>query len=293
MIPFARTAALAALLPLAAAAQPAAPDTSRHFLWAVEDADNTVYLLGSFHLLRPEVYPLPAAIEAAYADAEVVAFELDLDSAGAQMPALIARGLLPDETTLAHVLAPTTAAGLDSVLAARGLPAEAFARMKPWLAAVTLTMLAVQQGGYEVAAGLDPHFFARAKEDAKPRLALETLAHQLGAMDGMPLEDQDAFLQTTLAELDTAAETLDRMTAAWQAGDTATLEAKMFEQRDAYPSFYARLLDARNRAWLPQVEALLARSGEDALVVVGAGHLVGEMGLVALLRARGYSVEQQ
>ncbi len=287
-----------ALVPLVAAAQPEVPAAPRpllprHFLWAVSDDDNTVYLLGSFHLLRPEVYPLPAAIEAAYADAEALAFELDLDTLQAQASALVRRGMLPAGTTLADVVAPATAARLDSAAVALGLPAGVFAPVKPWLAAMTVTTLAVQRGGYRVAAGLDQHFFARARTDGKPRRALETLDAQLDALDGLPAADQDAFLQTTLDELDGAVATLDRLTAAWQEGDAAALEAEAFGQRDRYSAFYAGLLDARNRAWLPQVEALLTGSDDDALVVVGAGHLIGEAGLVALLRARGHVVEQR
>jgi uncharacterized protein YbaP (TraB family) len=283
-------AVLAALVGPAgpAAAQHAGP--ARHPLWAATDGDNTVYLLGSLHLLRADAYPLPAAIEAAYADAERVAFEVDYDALDAAAPL---PGRFSGGHALADAVAPETGARLDSALAALDLPAAAFASMKPWLASVALAAGAVRRGGYAAEAGLDRHFFERAGADGKPRLALETAAEQFAAFDGVPAAEQEAFLRRTLDGLPDAVGQMDRMTAAWRAGDEAALEAEVFEGRDRTPVFFERLLDARNRAWLPQVEGLLARAGEDALVVVGAGHLVGPEGLVALLRARGYRVEQR
>lgn len=282
----------AGLRPPVAVAQPAAPPVaSTPALWSVSDDDSTVYLLGSVHVLTEAAYPLSAAVEAAYADAEVVAFELDVDAARlavADPSAVMARGLYTDGTTLADHLAPDLYEDVGAAAATFGLPPGVVDAMRPWFLSLMFSGLAAERAGLTAEHGLDHHFFDRAGVDAKERAALETLDLQTDLFAGLPPEAQAAMLRQALEDLADAEAGFGRLQAAWRAGDTDALEAELGD--GLTPELEARLLTDRNRAWLPQIEALLARTDEDALVVVGVGHLVGAGSVVALLEADGYPV---
>ncbi|MEL6770841.1 MAG: TraB/GumN family protein [Bacteroidota bacterium] len=259
-------------------------------LWSLSDADNTVYLLGSIHFARPDLFPLAAPIEAAYDSADVVVFEIDLADMQAQAMALAQRGMFPDTTTLADVLPDSLYDRAVSVTAPFGLPEAAVSKMEPWMLSLTLSSLELMTSGY--ANGIDQHYYERAVADEKTVRALETVAFQIDLFDTMPMTTQTSFLRYTLDEAGSMATMLDGMTTAWAEGDTAALDAFMNDGFVDFPEVKQRLLGDRNAAWVPQIEALLD-GADDAFVVVGAGHLVGDESVVALLEAKGHRVPQR
>ena len=277
-------ALLLTLVPLAAHAQPA--------LWALSDDDSTVYLLGSVHILTADHYPLSEAIETAYAAAEVLAFELDADEA-ARSASAVTMGLYTDGTALADHLAPATYARTLALADSFGLDPAMLSGLEPWLVSMTLSMIAFQQAGYTPEAGVDVHFFERAKADGKERVAFETLIEQMTMFDTMPSAVQEDLLRASLDDLADPAGLIDAILTPWLAGDEDGIARTLLASLNANPALSQRLLADRNAAWIPRIEALLAREGEDALVVVGAAHLVGEESVVALLRQRGYTVERR
>lgn len=283
--------ALLALAAAPAAAQADAPDDRRPPLFVLEDGDSRVYLLGSVHVLPAGALPLPAHVEAAYADASVLAFELDLDEAAAGAQGMIASAM--DETTLADALSAEQRETFDGAMAALGMPAGTLNAFEPWFAGLTYGVAALQQSGLPVeAGGVDAHFFGRAKADAKERVALETVALQTAAFDDLSTEAQVAFLMETVAlPPDSAAAQFGGLLDAWASGDDDRLGALMNDGL-TQPEVFEALLVTRNRAWIPQIASLLAREGENALVVVGAGHLVGAQSVVEMLREAGYTVER-
>ena len=289
-----RHALAAALLALAvpAAAQHATEDARRPPLFVLEDADSKVYLLGSIHALPADALPLPAAVEAAFEAADVVAFEIDLDAAQSEAPAMAQKGL--DGVTVADALSPVQLERFDAALERLGVPAPALHAFEPWLAALTVTAFDVQTRGMMAEGGVDRHLFDRAKALDREIVPFETVALQTDVFDGLRVEDQVAFLMATIDGLDAGDDTdaYQLLLDAWAEGDDDGLATMMTEGLDSSPALFDRLLTARNRAWVPQVEALLARD-QDALVVVGAGHLVGEASVVTLLREAGYSVVRQ
>ena len=120
---------------------------------------------------------------------------------------------------------------------------------------------------------------------------LETADYQISVFDGMTLEQQDRMLAQTIKELQTELASVGKLADAWKVGDAPTVERIVQAELKAEPLIYQRLLVDRNNNWLPKIEALFARRGH-ALVVVGAAHLVGPDGVVAMLKAKGYTVEQ-
>ena len=284
----------AALLALAAPAlaQPgAAPvDDRRPPLFVLEDADSRVYLLGSVHVLPASALPLPPAVEAAFADADVVAFEIDLDAAEREASGMARKGT--NGTTVAEALSPEQAKRLNAALGHLGLPAGALDAFEPWLAALSITAFDVRKRGAMAPGGVDRHLFDRAKALQREIVPLETAAHQTDVFDGLAVKDQVALLMSTVDALGGEDDALDALLDVWARGDDDALAAIMREGFEATPGLEGRLLTGRNRSWVPQVEALLARD-RNALVVVGAGHLVGEGSVVSMLREAGYEVVRQ
>lgn len=282
---------LALALPGCAGAEPPKP-----LLWKVSDGDNSLYLLGSFHLLREGDYPLAASTDAAFDDAEKVVFELTptemADPALGQAMAAAAR--FEGDATLQSRLPADTWARLQAHAASRGMALEFLQAHEAWFVSLVISVTEMQRLGLDPALGLDKHFANRAVAAGKAVAGLETGAQQIALFDGMDAAQQEQALDDVLSDLGALGQEINRMHALWRAGDADTLHAESGAKMKAeYPELYERLNRERNLAWLPRLQALLDEShDDDALVVVGAMHLLGEDGVVELLRARGYAVER-
>ena len=286
-----RRPAAAIAAALVAVSLEAAP--ARNFLWkATSKSGGTMYLVGSVHLLPKDSYPLNPALEVAFKESDLLVEEADLGEmgVGAQM-AFLSRGMLPSSTPLDKVLSPATYALLTKRAAEIGVPVEPLKLLKPWMVAQMLEVMQWQKAGFDPELGLDKHFYDLAQGTGKSVQGLETLDFQMSLFDGMTLAEQDHLLAETLKEIDTEQANMAKLMDAWKAGDAPTVERIVLSALRQEPQLYQRLLVDRNKAWIPKLEALFARKGR-TFVVVGAAHLVGPDGLISLLRAKGYSVEQ-
>jgi uncharacterized protein len=265
----------------------------RAFAWKATGKQGVVYLVGSVHLLSKDFYPLNPALETAYKDSNLLVEEVDLGEMGqtGNQAALLARGMLPNAQTLDAILSPATLALLNKHLPDLGPMSEAIKRLKPWLVALTIEAVEWTKAGFDPNLGLDKHFYDRAVAENKAVQGLETMAFQVGLFDDMPMDQQDKLLASTLKDIDTEQANMSKLIGAWRDGEAATVERLVLSDLKAEPAVYKRLLVDRNRTWIPKIEELFARNGH-ALVIVGAAHLVGPDGLLAQLRAKGYSVEQ-
>jgi uncharacterized protein YbaP (TraB family) len=286
---------IAALLSLLLAG-PACAEPPRPLLWKVSDADNSIYLLGSFHLLKPGDYPLAPSTEAAFEDAEHVVFELSpaelADPAGAmRMNQAAARS---DGRTLQQSLPQDTWQALQAYAALRQMPIETFQGMDAWFVSLVISLTEMQRLGLDPGLGLDKHFAERASQAGKATRGLETFDQQIALFEGMSADEQRQALEDSLDEVAEMQAEIQRMHALWRSGDAEGLfEETGAELKAEYPGVYKRLNSDRNLAWLPRLQAMLDDSdSDDTLVVVGALHLLGEDGVVALLRAKGYRVER-
>jgi uncharacterized protein YbaP (TraB family) len=272
-------------------------------LWKVSDADNSIYLLGSFHLLRPDDYPLSADVDAAFADAESLLFEMppsemESPALGLQMGQAALR---LDGTRLDSQLPPATARKLQDWFAANatglqaaGMAPQMLQMFEPWFVGLTVSVVEMTRDGLDPKLGLDRHFADAAQQAGKPVDGFETGAQQIAFLDGMDADEQVQFLDEALGESDEGASEVEKLHAAWRAGDAATLwDGMAADMKREYPKLYQHVNVERNDAWLPRIEQRLQVPGEDdTLVVVGALHLLGSDGLVEKLRARGYTVER-
>lgn len=281
---------LGLLLSLQALAAPPKP-----LLWKVSDADNAVYLLGSFHMLRPGDYPVAREVQEALAGAGSVVFELSPDEANSPRLAatMVQAAQRKRPGTLEGDLGPRLSARLRAYADARGLPLERLSGFDPWFVGLTLSLLQLQQQGLDPALGLDRHLMDAAAAAGKPTAGLETGAAQIAALSGMPVDAQLQMLEQALDQAEAGPGSIESMHRAWRSGDGDALWRQMGADLEReHPALYRRINVDRNEAWLPQLEARLARPEGDTLVVVGALHLLGPDGLVERLRAKGYKVER-
>ena len=284
------TLLLVALLGLPAGAQA----RDRHLLWAVEGEHNTVWLLGSVHVLRAGDATLPTAAEEAFDDAEQIVMEVDLDGADADPLALAtamqSQALLPEGQTLRSVLGSDYAA-MNAQARQSGIDLASLDPFAPWLVAMAVLDQEMARRGYLPEHGVEQTLARRAARQGKPIEGLETAAEQFAMLASMPLPTQKRFLQMTLDESAELDQELADMLAAWRTGNTAALAAMLEEESQTFPDLYRRLTIERNRAWVQQIDRMLG-SRDDYLVVVGAMHLVGPESVVDLLRRRGHRVTQ-
>ncbi len=280
---------------LAFTAAPAGADSAPALtsLWRLDGPTNTLYLLGSIHLLRESDYPLDPALLAAYEDAEAVLMEIDLDDLdpAAAAATVEARSRLAAGQSLRTLLGEDAWLEANRTAAAAGYDLAAFEGSEPWFVALALTQLTMAAQGYSADMGVDRAVARLAAADGKPVEGLETFEQQIGFFDDLtPALQRDLLLQT-LADLDQYEGDMSAMVAAWKSGDTAFLEDELLDELKAYPELYDALVVRRSTAWLPVIEALLDRD-DDYLIVVGTLHLVGAHGLPELLSQRGYRLEQ-
>ncbi|MGN6513234.1 MAG: TraB/GumN family protein [Lysobacteraceae bacterium] len=283
--------------PRAAATQPPVP-----LLWKVSDADNAVYLLGSFHLLRASDYPLSPDVDAAFKDAKTVVFEIapeEMDSPALAMQ-MGQAALRTDGRQLDAELPPATRARLAAWIEAHqdalqqgGVPAQMLQLFEPWFVGLTVSMVDMAGLGLDPKLGLDRHFSQAAKAAGKATAGLETGAQQIAFLDGMDHEEQLQFLAEALDESRDAGD-VERLHAAWRRGDAKVLwEGMAADMKRRYPKLYQHVDVERNDAWVPKIAQRLDAPGhDDTLVVVGALHLLGSDGVVEKLRAKGYRVER-
>jgi hypothetical protein len=269
-------------------------DAGRSFLWTVRKGAQVLYLAGSVHALSADVYPLSPAFERAFAAADTLVEELDLGEAEslAVAPTLLAKGMYTDGRRFDSSVSKDTATLVATRLQSSGLPSEMIQAMKPWLVMLTFAALETQKAGLDTRLGLDKHFYDRAKSAGKAVVGLETAESQIDRLDRMPEAMQEQLLRSTLEELETERESLKTIVGAWRTGDAAGLEKTLLGAFKDYPDAYRSLIVERNQNWMPQMDACLTKP-RPCLVVVGAAHLVGPDGLLALLRRKGYAVEQQ
>jgi uncharacterized protein YbaP (TraB family) len=266
---------------------------SRNSLWRVTSKDNTVYLLGSLHLLREENYPLSNVIEKAFEESKVLVLEVDLGvtSDPTTQLMMLTKGMFSQGQSLEKSLNKNTYSLARDKVRELGMDITMFNAFKPWYFALTLSTLKLQSLGFNPAYGVDYYFYRKAKTSEKQILGLETLEYQLNLLDKMSSPYQDLLVYQTLRDLETIEKEMNTIVHAWVSGDIITLEKKLLENFLDYPDLYELLVVKRNKNWISRIQTFLAKK-DIHMIVVGAGHLVGKDGLLELLVAKGYSVEQ-
>lgn len=273
-------------------------DSGSHFLWQVKDEDSDVWILGSIHMARDELYPLATVIEEAFESSDELVVEINLsDDSTIQSvtEVMLKQGVYPLGDHLGLHISPELQNRVDSLSLVWGLDTVWVHRQKPWMIAMQLANLAIERSGVRSENGIDLHFMHLAEARNIPIRSLETAAEQLQTMQSMSDSLGEAFLAWTLEDALHVSEMLDTMFAAWSRGDTQALYDLVLaedssQQIDMTP-VKTGLYDDRNQRMMIQIERYL-QENRRAFVVVGSAHLVGEEGIPALLKQRGFHVQQ-
>ena len=283
------TLVLCALAGTAAAGNEGHPVT----LWRIAGATNSVYLLGSIHLLREQDHPLPGVIDKAYDDADVIVMEIDMDDVDPvyTQAAFNRAGVLQDGTTLQDLMGEEAFTAASEAAAAIDIPLDMLAKSEPWLAAITVELMLLYRIGFDPALGVEMTMTQRAAADGKPIEGLETIDEQLAFLDGLPIDAQREMLLQVLSEGAAMSESIGELIEAWHHGDTATLEDAVLSSAVGLDELNEVLVNSRNRRWAETISTWLDDE-QDYLIVVGALHLVGEQGVPALLEKRGFGIHQ-
>jgi len=264
------------------------------FLWKASSGTTHVYLMGSIHVAKPDVYPLRPAIEQAYQASDNLVVEADLNPASMQLiqQLMLTRGMYTAGETIRDHISDDTYQALVSFLRDNNLPVINFLQYKPGLLVLTLTSLQFMQKGLSPEHGIDLHFTQQAR-GKKPILELESAAYQIELMLNLP--DQEAMLKQTLDEFGQYDELIRLLDQYWRTGDAEQLSQLMIEEPlkeypESKPIIQAMFFD-RNHNMTRKIETYL-QSKETYFVVVGAGHLIGPQSIIELLQQAGYQLER-
>jgi uncharacterized protein len=271
---------------------PAAAARAEPVVWTVKDADSTILLFGSFHLLPPGVAWRPKSLDRALAEADDIWFEIPPDAAvnPAAAQGALDKALLPPGRSLSAMLSNDGARRLAKIAAQADLQLAALDRLRPWYAETVLGLAFYRRQGALPEEGVERQVDTLAPPGAR-RVALETAQEQIDILAGGSTAEQIASLEESLRLFEKDPNQFNRLMAMWLKGDLAGLKREAVDElRRTAPEQYRALLVDRNRAWVPKILERLAGSGE-TVIVVGVGHLLGPAGLPTLLRAQGVRVE--
>jgi len=262
-------------------------------VWLATKNGNTVYLGGTIHMLRADDYPLPPEFETAYAEADSLYFEIDIDQMNDPVAQLgmLQRLMYTDGRTLQTVLNNEAYSTLTDYVAKFGMPMLMLQNMKPGMLMSTLELLEFQTRGF-TPDGVDMHFHQRAKADGKTIEAFETIDEQIGFIENMGEGEESEYVLLSLRDLEKIDDDIESMVSIWRNGEADDLvELFVEDMEETIPGVYQTLLLDRNNKWMPTIEAMFNDSDTE-FILVGVAHLVGEDGLVQHLRNRGYQVNQ-
>lgn len=292
------TAAAIVLLGLLSSACAQGPQASAEritpLLYAVRDDDSTLYLYGTVHVRPRGADWGNARVRAAIDEAGEVWTELLMNPESDQQIQVLALQLGSAEAgrPLSSWLTPEENASLNALTTRLGIPQGGLEPFKPWLAALTLTVLPLTQAGYDPESGVDRSIDAYSDNAGKTMRALETAEMQLNFFASMDEEVQREMLREAISESENISAMIGELSTAWERGNERALERSVVEEtRTEYPELYRMLFLDRNNAWMQQLTHEMDGAGVD-FVAVGAGHIIGRDGLVAQFRARGYRVER-
>lgn len=269
---------------------------AQNFLWEVTSLANRAYLFGTIHAGQKDWYPLPRAVEDAFADAQVLVVEADISNANAMARSGEAMVYKPPDALRRHV-APADYERLLKLLPRYRIPESEVERMKPFMAVSLLVFSEWARQGYEPQFSVDAYLIAEAHTEKKPVVELEGVENQMRMMDSLTDAESRTLFGSTLGALESGltAEQIRGMVNAWQVGDPALMleVARRYNERvKGAAAFEEKFVWSHHDAMLAKIEGYLNDTRARHFIAVGALHLAGPHGLVEQLRARGYMVRQ-
>lgn len=262
-------------------------------IWKIEKSNNTSYLMGTVHMGDASMSPLASNIQSTLAKADVLYVEVDMSAISPEKAnqVTMTKGLLPQGQVLTDVLSSKSYKRLEVYFGQVGIPMATFQQMQPWLVGLSIAQLEFSKLGYTPAHGIDSQLIANAKSAKKKVMEFETLEQQMGFFEMFSGANGEAFVNDGLDEL----QKIDNMGVvlmnSWKSGDYSGI-LRVYEESMKQTEFDKKaekvLLTDRNLNWVPVIEKAAAK--DTILVAVGAMHLVGDNGLITLLKNKGWRV---
>ncbi len=271
---------------------------AKSLLYRVSSKHSTVYILGSIHLAKPELYPLKRSITRAYKNSDVLVVEVDPSSKASMetiQNTMLRSGMYSGGKSLKSELSPKTYMTLQSYTDKAGISLQIMEGMRPWVVMLQLTVTEMMRLGYSPELGIDKYFLDRARSEKKSVVELETAAEQMALLSKDDSAFQDKLLLYTLESMHELEPILDEMFKGWKEGDAASFDKIMnipLEEDPSLKEIYADLITKRNYKMAEKIEGFL-KTKKDYFVVVGSGHVIGKEGIVDLLEYRGFRVVQE
>ena len=263
------------------------------FGWKIKSPTTTAYLVGSIHLAKPDLYPLDARLENAFGGSSALVVEVDVDrQTEALAQQMMVKAAYPAGDRIDKHVSAEILKAADEELAKSGFGLAMFGQFKPWFVAQTVLLMELQRLGFSPTNGIDVYFLQKARGQKKI-LELETADSQIDMLNSFTDKEQEIFLLYTLKDLANTEKNINQILAAWKQGDAGGMEKILTESVKDMPelqSVYGKLIDNRNETMARTINGYL-KTADTYFVVVGSAHLVGEKGLLNLLKKSGYSVE--
>jgi len=273
-----------------------AADAPTSCVWKLEGAGGTtVYLAGSVHLLRQKDHPLPGTYDQVYEDSERIYFEVDMSEMESPENAMkmLQMSMLPDGKTLEDVLSADTYSRLNAYLSKGGMAGNPMlTRLNPGMMGITISALEAMKIGAMPDLGVEKIYDTKAREDGKEIIGLETAEFQINMLKRVSDKDGDQFIAMTLDDIEDSPEKLGELIDAWKKGDAKTMDEMINEEFDPQDKLAQILLFERNANWIPAIEKELERTDGNAMIIVGAGHLVGKGSVLDMLAKKGIKATQ-
>ena len=262
-------------------------------VWKVSKGNDAVYVGGTIHILPISEFPLPDTFTQIYKTSDTLVFEVKMpDATDIEGQQKMMAGLAYAEgKTLKDDVSDETYQALDTYLSKFGASADQLARFKPGMVASMLVAMEAQRSQL-AGEGVDAYFMQLAERDGKRSEYLESLDFQINMLANMGAGEEDRLISETLETLPELKETLQSTIKAWREGNSQKIDELVIDtfKRES-PTSYDDVFTKRNQSWLPQIEAMFGDDDQE-FVLVGAGHLVGDESVIALLEAKGYTIEQ-
>lgn len=265
----------------------AAPPRVQPALWKVSDADTTIYLFGTIHLLPKGLAWQSPKIVAAIQASDDLMLETVLDPDPSVTGAILVKlGVSPNLPPLLDRVPANKRAALQKAVDKSGVPLTALDKFETWAAALTLASSAMRDLDASAEHGAEKVLTARFTAAHKPVAGLETPTQQLGFFDALPEAAQRDFLLSIADDSTDAKTEFDKMVKAWSAGDVNQIALTFDGELKQSPQLSQALIKRRNANWTAWVQARMAKPGT-VFMAVGAGHLAGPDSVEAMLAAKG------
>lgn len=273
-------------------------ENDKAFFWQVTSAEASVYLMGSIHFADKSFYPLRKEIVDIFEKSDALVVELDINNIdhNAYNRLLLEKGMYKDGLTIKDVISEKTWLQLEQRLEKLNISYDDVKNYKPGILVLTLAAMQVMQMGFDPELGIDAYFLHKAVSDvsAKKIIELETLDQQINLF--LNVSNGELLLKESLYSLDKSEAVMAEMVRYWKTGDKKKMNKLLFDDvLNAYPAFsaiYDRLIYQRNDQMVSKIDQMLKQQG-NYFVVVGSGHLIGEKGIVAVLKEKGYEVKRR